>query len=198
VVANALSAGLVLATVFAAAFDPGAIGVSTTLPTFLGIRVAAQDARAAANLDLALGALGAYRAEHGSSDGFDAAAGASLAPDVAWVDGLPTDELAVGVYRDGGAVQMLVHSGSGAALCGQMRDGRTYGSVPAPNGGPTRAARSAIAICGAEPLTQTDTRPPDVGSLCKGVDDGAIMLCRRVQDLVDQVSTSPTAVSIYG
>jgi hypothetical protein len=198
VVANALGVGLVLATVVAAASDPGSIAISTTLPTFLGVRVAAQDARAVANLGLALDALGTFEATHGSSDGFDAATGERLAPELAWADGFPTEELAVGVQRDpDGAVRVLVHSGSGAALCGRLGDGPTFGSVPPPNGGPMHAARSAIAVCGTEPLTLAATRPPDVARLCAGIDDGAILICRRVQDLVARVSASPTAVALY-
>jgi hypothetical protein len=185
VVVNALAAALLLASVLAARFDPLGIQIGTSLPTYLGARELAQDVRTKTNLAGAIEALDAYRAEHGTYRGFDAAAGESSIPELAWSDVPTGEELVVRIAEtSGSSARVLANSGSGAVFCAEASaSGARYGEgsrVPL-----------ALASCDSTPFTAASFRMLDVEAFCDGVDDGAILLCRSVQRLIRQILATP-------
>jgi len=177
---NAIALTLVALSVVAVRTDPLPIQVAVSLPTYLGERELAQDVRTKLNLDEALLAMRAYRAEHGTYGGFDAAIGESVAPELAWSDGPAGSELVVGVtIATGDRAQVVAASGSGATFCLQATGATTtYGFVDP--GGPA----AARATCASTPWSPAATRMFDVGALCDGADDQTILICRVVQQLL--------------
>src|SRR5205085_7523384 len=68
-VVNAIAAGALGVTLLMHVFDPLGIEIGTTLPTFLGARIAVTDLRARMDLHEALAAMERYRNENGSYSG---------------------------------------------------------------------------------------------------------------------------------
>ena len=181
------AAGLLVVSILAAGLDPLGIEIATSLPTYLGPRVQAQDVRAKMNLTQALSAMESYRAEQGTFRGFDAAAGETLAPGLAWSDTPTGDRLVVRIARMTATIaQVVTVSGSGSAFCAEMtRAGLTYGVA--------QRVVLARAACGSEPLDAAALRMIDVDTFCDNADDTAIVLCRYVQRLLRETLASPIA-----
>jgi hypothetical protein len=165
------------------------------LPTYLGIRDRAQDARAVMNVIAALDAAAAQRA--GTRSRFDAEAGATSAPSLRWSDGPAERELTVAVLRSTPTlVRVGTISASGAAVCGQASadDGwaPTYG-VGSSRGtlGARRAFTEAVARCGDRPLDADAVPDLPVDTMCDGIDRDGIIICRAVQHLVLEILASP-------
>lgn len=186
VVLNALAGALLLVSVFAARFDPLGIQIATSLPTYLGARELTQDVRTKTNLSLAIAAMEEYRADHDTYRGFDAAAGESTVPELAWSDGPTGEELVVRITEASNTgAQVVARSGSRTVFCAQTSSaGSTYGEA---EGGRVGLARAA---CGSTPLTADALRMFDVEGLCVGVDE-AIVLCRSVQRLIRETLATP-------
>jgi hypothetical protein len=185
-VLNALAGALLLVSAFAARFDPLGIQIATSLPTYLGVRELAEDVRTKTNLSLAIAAMEEYRADHDTYRGFDAAAGESTVPELAWSDGPTGEELVVRITEASATTaQVVARSGSRTVFCAQTSSaGSTYGEA---EGGRVGLARAA---CGSTPLTSDALRMLDVEGLCVGVDE-AIVLCRSVQRLIRETLATP-------
>src|SRR5207302_7122444 len=134
---------------------PAPIQLAIPIPTFLGERFYVQDLRAKLNLQEGLDAVAAYRAGHGSPEGFDAAIGEQAVPALAWTDGVPAESLRVGVVTGPTpGVQLVSLSDSGRAFCvrpdleglGAVTYG-TGGEVEG-NGTPKAAVAQAMTSCG--------------------------------------------------
>jgi hypothetical protein len=197
-VANAVAVGLIAVSVIAFAGDPLPAQIATALPTYVGVRTAADDVRARMNLDLATRAIDSYRIERGSFAGFDAAAAAAREPELRWLDGRNADapELAIQVVASGpNAVRVATISASGSVYClRRSTDGTTYGSATRRAGRPTGALlRAALASCGSTPWTAAVLRPPPVASMCDEVDDSSYLICRMVQVLESETLARPSA-----
>jgi hypothetical protein len=198
VVVNAVAVGLLAVSVIAASADPLPARIGTALPTYLGIRERAQDARSKQNLLQALDAANAFRAAAGSAAGFDAVGGQVLQPALRWSDGaVPERDLTVSVLRSTpNLVRVATVSASGAAFCAQATsaDGwsATYGAG-ARHGteGVARSLREAVARCAAEPFSAADLPELPVATLCDGLDRDGIIICRSVQHLVESILSSP-------
>ena len=136
VVLDALGVGMLAVSLIAVRNDPLPIQISASLPTFLGVREVAFDARTEMNLLLAVDALERYRAERGSFAGFDADAGERLAQEMAWTDRMqvawPLRVSVAEVSRSDATV--VIRSATGSVFCART-DGSsaTYGSA-APRG----------------------------------------------------------------
>jgi hypothetical protein len=182
---NVSAAGLLIVSVLAAGFDTLGIEIAVSLPTYLGPRIQAQDVRTKMNLRQAIRAMEAYRTREGTFRGFDAEAGESLAPELAWADAATGEPLAVRVTRTTAtAGQVVALSGSGSAFCAETTAaGVTYGVG--------KGVASARAACTSETLDASALRTIDIGTLCDGVDDGSILLCRSVQRLLRDTLASP-------
>lgn len=89
VMVNAIALGLLIVAQIMFVSDPLPAEIGTSLPTFLGVRQRANEARAMMNVGDALDATDRYVSAHGSLEGFDAAAGERLAPALGWTDGVP-------------------------------------------------------------------------------------------------------------
>jgi hypothetical protein len=195
VVVNTIAVGLVLVSIVAASADPLPTQLSTPLPTYLGIRDRAQDARAVMNVIQALDAAAAHRANDGLR--FDAAAGAAYEPSLRWREGPSERDLTVAVLRGTPTlVRVGTISASGAAVCAQATavDGwaPTYG-VGASQGtqGTRRALGEAVAHCGDRPLTDDAVPDLPVGTMCDAVDRDSLVICRSVQHLVREILDAP-------
>jgi hypothetical protein len=196
VVLNAVAVALLLLSAIAVRTDPLPIQISTSLPTYLGVREAAEDTRAEMNLLVAIDALDTYRGDHGSFAGFEPATGERLAPSVDWsnsVGGWPLDVAVVDVSAVDARV--VVGSTTGAVYCART-DGRvaTYGSATSERGKVLDAAvvRRAVAACDSTPLTEDAARTLDMGQECAVADEQALVVCRSVQRLVERTLASPT------
>jgi len=184
---NVSAAGLLVVSILAAGLDPLGIEIATSLPTYLGPRVLAQDVRTKMNLTRAISAMESYRAEQGTFRGFDAAAGETLAPEIAWSDSPTGDMLAVRIARTTATIaQVVTVSGSGSAFCAETTlAGVTYGVA--------RRVALARAACQSEPLDAEALRMIDIDTFCNNADDTAIVLCRYVQRLMRETLASPVA-----
>lgn len=184
---NVSAAGLLVVSILAAGLDPLGIEIATSLPTYLGPRVVAQDVRTKMNLTQAISAMESYRAEQGTFRGFDAAAGETLTPELAWSDSPTGDMLVVRIARTTATTgQVVALSGSGRAFCAETTHaGVTYGVA--------RRVALARAACGSEPLDAAALRMIDIDSFCDNADDTAILLCRMVQRLLRETLASPVA-----
>src|SRR5262249_92874 len=157
-------------SVLAAAFSPLPAQLAEALPTYVGLRVDAQDLRAKMNLKEGLSAMDSFRDARGSYAGFDAAAGQRIDDGLAWHHDPPV--------RFGPATQPAVHvvaararraellalSGSGSAFCiredlqAGQRPRITYGvGEPPERGAPASrgaaAVTAALTACGSVPWT---------------------------------------------
>jgi hypothetical protein len=184
---NVSAAGLLLVSILAAGLDPLGIEIATSLPTYLGPRVLAQDVRTKMNLSTAISAMEAYRDEQGTFRGFDASAAEMLAPELAWSDSPTGDMLVVRIARTTATTgQVVALSGSGSAFCAETTPaGVTYGVA--------RRIAPARAACGSESLDAASLRMIDIDTLCDHAEDGAILLCRSVQRLLHETLASPVA-----
>jgi hypothetical protein len=138
--------------------------------------------------------MDAYRAEHGTYRGFDAAVGEDALPALAWSDGVPSEELVVGVtIASEDRAQLVALSQSGAAFCVQAVTVPSGGNVTDVTYGSSdrKDLAGARADCGSTPFTSAATRMFDVGAMCVGVDDQTILICRAVQKLIRTTLRSP-------
>lgn len=83
---NGFAVGALVVSLIAFRGDPLPVQLDTTLPTYLGQRVAVQDVRVKMNLLMAIEAMDEYRAASGSYRGFDAKIGSQVQPKLAWTD----------------------------------------------------------------------------------------------------------------
>ena len=177
--------------------DPLPVQVGTSLPTYLGERVQAQDVRTKLDLRQALAAMDGFAATNGTYRGFDATAGRALDPSLAWSDGHlasngsePVRALTMSVESaTGGTARIAALSESGTAFCiertgdGSIRYGGGGGET---EGEPHLAAfELAVALCGSTPWSQAAVRMPDTTRMCDGLDrSGGYLICRMVQVLI--------------
>lgn len=200
VMVNAVAVGLLIVSVIAASADPLPARIGTALPTYLGIRERAQDARSKQNLLQALDAATAFRAVAGSASVFDAAAGRVLDAALRWSDrAVPERDLTMSVLRSTpNLVRVATVSPSGATFCAQATAAAgwsaTYGTGPQRGAqGIAGSMREAVARCGDEPFSAADLPELPVATLCDGIDRDGIILCRSVQHLVESILVSPRA-----
>jgi hypothetical protein len=186
---NALAAAVLVVSVIAQRADPLPVQISMSLPTFLGARELANDVRAKTNLALAADALDAHRSAGGTYRGSDAELGEAAAPALAWSDGVPAEDLVVGLVASSRASATLVaRSESGAAFCVTTSiAGRTLGV-----GDGVREARAA---CASAAFTSADLATLDLGPICAQVDEAAVLLCRSVQRLTEEILATPALPS---
>lgn len=184
---NVSAAGLLVVSILAAGLDPLGIEIATSLPTYLGPRVVAQDVRTKMNLTEAIAAMESYRAEQGTFRGFDATAAETLAPELAWSDSPTGETLVVRIARTTATTgQVVVLSGSGSAFCAETTlAGVTYGVA--------RGVALARDACESEPLDAAALRMIEIDTFCDNADDTAILLCRMVQRLLRETLASPVA-----
>lgn len=192
---NAGAVGLLIVAILAARYDPLPIQISTSVPTYLGQRQAANDVRALMNLDVAIGALEAYRLDAPTYVGFDAAIGEAHAGELRWLDRVTHNPLVVTVAEAGPSrAVVLAQSGSGRMYCAQTTgDAARYGYAehrPPSAGGATLAER-ALASCGATAFIADAIRLFDVSAMCEGVQDQGILICRASQRLIRDILASP-------
>jgi hypothetical protein len=195
-VLNAVAVALLVVSLLAARYDPLPVQIATPLPTLLGARVHAQDARTMTNLSEAIDVAQSYREANGTFDGFDAAAGELAAPAFRWLDRVTHQPLVLTVASaEEDSVRFLAQSASGPMFCMQRADeGVTYGAAeqrPPSVADPTLAER-AMQACGSTPFTPRALAMFDVGAMCDGADDQVILLCRSVQKLIRETLASPT------
>jgi hypothetical protein len=192
VVLNALAAGALAVSVIVFMGDPLPAAQSTTLPTFLGLRTQAADARVKLDLRMAISALDEYAARHGSYSGFTAAAGASIEPKLAWLDGAdaagasgsPPSQTMMIAFRSAGMVKIAALS-EGRAFCMERTLSRiSYGtSQPAGWIHPgAHQVQEAISVCRSTLWTDSAVHIPDTSLMCDGFDPyGGYVTCRMVQ-----------------
>ncbi|MGZ4150239.1 MAG: hypothetical protein ACXVQJ_09390 [Actinomycetota bacterium] len=195
VVLHALALGLVAVSVVAASADPLGIQIGTALPTYLGLRERAQDVRAKEDLLAALRSFDTYRFTHGFARGFEAAQGRVGNPSLLWADSATqAGHLTMSVVRATPTlVRIVTLSASGAAFCAQS----TRSSGWSPTYGSGAGSDRAVALdraetrCGAAPLTRATIPVLPVATLCDGVDQDQIILCRAVQHVVEDTLADP-------
>jgi hypothetical protein len=198
---NTIAVGLLSASWIMFVADPLPSNVSASLPTYLGVRVAAQDLRTKLDLRQAVAAMDAYRAAHGTFLGFDAADGVQAAPSLAWTDGVrpyaserePYLTMSVISATDRRA-RVAAVSASGTAFCLERVVGGelSYGSSSAMEPAVRLALKQAIENCGAAPWTAAAIRPLETERMCDGLDpESGYLLCRMVQVVIaDTLSQS--------
>jgi hypothetical protein len=192
VVLNAFAVALLALSMLAVRTDPLPIQISTGLPTYLGERALADDVRTKMNLGIAIDAMRAYRAEHGTFVGFDAAAGERAASALDWQDGASGDGLVVGIVAaDAARARIVASSDSGRAFCMQAVTRSAGASVTYGSAGHDDVDR-AMGRCASTDWTPAAVRMFDVDAMCSGADDQVIIICRSVQRLVRTTLASPT------
>jgi hypothetical protein len=204
VVMNAIAVGLLSVSWIMFVADPLPANVSASLPTYLGVRVAAQDLRTKLDLRQAVAAMDAYRAAHGTYLGFDAADGAHAAPSLAWTDGVRPDASEREPYLTMSVVsatdrraRVAAVSASGTAFCLERVVGGelSFGSSEAMEPVARLAMKQSIENCGAVPWTAAATRPLETERMCDGLDpESGYLLCRMVQVVIADTlaQTKPT------
>jgi hypothetical protein len=196
VVLNAIAVGIVASSLIAFASDPYPVQIGVALPTYLGAQIQAQDVRAKLDLRRAIGAMDGYAETHGGYPGFDAAAGRTVDPGLAWSDRAtegtgPALTIAI-VATSADTARVATTSESGAAFCIERADGSLrYGTAPAGPG----ALATAIARCGSTAWSAEAVRRLDVAGFCDGVDRGGYLLCRMVQVLIVDTMNRPGPVA---
>jgi hypothetical protein len=201
VVLNATAIGLLAVTTIMFQADPLSIQISTALPTYLGVRVRAQDVRTRQNLAIAMDTMSAYGAAHGTFRGFDADTGSaehhelnwSNLADVTTVNPAVPLNVIVATATDTRA-RILARSSSGAVFCiGDSSSGiRTYASVP---GGledpPPGALTSALHACGDAQWTAGLTTLMPTAGMCDTVGETSYFVCRMTQALMVDIERTP-------
>jgi hypothetical protein len=180
------------------------VQIGTPLPTYLGIRDRAQDARAKLNLLDALEAATAFRASNPEPATFDAATGRVLEPSLRWTDSAraPRSLTVIVLRASSDLVRLATLSASGAAICTQATRAAgwapTYG-VGEQHGtdGAARSLADAVNGCDHEPFTSATVPSLPVDTMCDGIDRDGIIICRAVQHLVREILASPTGRSVY-
>jgi hypothetical protein len=194
---NAAAAGFLAVSLIIFRADPGPIQLATALPTYLGARNVVMDVRTKLDLRMALIVMDAYRADHGSYRGFDAAVGRAADPSLQWSDGVPPEAAVFGddhpdvaiVSATSDQAGVVGLSSSGIAFCVQRSAGDlTYGSgvtpASAPPSGVTALHRAATA-CGSIPWSADAVRRFPIDGMCDGLDPtGGYLMCRVVQALM--------------
>ena len=194
---NAAAAALLVVSMVMFHADPLPVQVGTSLPTYLGERVQAQDVRTKLDLRQALATMDGFAAANGTYRGFDAKAGGAVDPSLAWSDGHlasndsePVRALTMSIESaTGGTARIAALSESGTAFCiertgdGSIRYGSGGGE---PEGERHLAAfERAIVLCGSMPWSQAAVRMPDTTRMCDGLDpSGGYLICRMVQALI--------------
>lgn len=187
VVANAAAAGLLIVAFLAPRYDPLPVQVSEILPTYLGARVLAQDVRAKTNLRDAIVAMDAYRAETGTYVGFGTATGEDLVPAIVWSDEASTETLVVGVtVVSDERARVLTTSASGSAFCIQSAGGIV--TIGAGNSIAGAGRHCADALWSPQELAMVD-----LGAICDEAPAFSVLLCRSVEQLIDEILATPTS-----
>ena len=193
-VLNASMVGLVVVSLAVFRGDPLPTQVATTLPTYLGERIQAQDVRTKLDLRRAIADMDAYAARSGTYRGFDARSGALADPALAWSDGAaaaPALTVAV-VAATGRTARVAALSDSGGAFCVERLPGGDlrYGGVAGDGTGAIATLDRAIARCGSTPWSAAAVRRLDASTMCDGIDpQGGYLMCRMVQVLIAQTMT---------
>jgi hypothetical protein len=194
-VLDALAVALLLVSLVLFRADPMPSQVSASIPTYLGLRIHAQDVRAKLDLRRAVAAADAYGSGHGTFAGFDAAAASSADPALEWQDGLPREgnapALTISILRASPTeARLSALSESGAAFCIQTsRSGETtFGQASQGGSSPPRppreVLRAAARACGSTPWTDAAVAMPPTATMCDGLDPtGGYLTCRMVQAL---------------
>ncbi len=198
VVLNAVGAGMLMVSLVMFRADPLPIQIGVVLPTYLGERVTEQDVRTKMDLRQAMTAMDAYRSQHGTYRGFDAATGSAADSTLAWHDwpltadasgSVPVLTMSI-VSASGRRARIAALSASGTAFClertgtGRLTLGSSIGSEGFGAGDATKALRQAAAHCDSTPWTPAAIRPFPVASLCDGMAPyGSYLICRMVQAL---------------
>jgi len=203
---QAVAAGLLAVSVVIFVGDPSPVAFEEPLPTYLGLRTAAQDLRVKTDLFTAASAMIAYRDTHGTDRGFDAAAGARAVPSLVWLPA-PSSDREIRAYQASaiavisappGAPRIAAFSESGRVFCVQRSpQGRlTFGMGRGPgSGSPTVGAwREAVAGCGGRPWTSNTLAQLPTEGMCDGLDVGYLM-CETVEALVAETLHAPAAVA---
>jgi hypothetical protein len=203
-VLDAIAVALIAISLVAFRTDPILAQLNTNLPTYLGVRVRAQDVRTKLDLRQAIAAMDSYATAHGGYRGFDAVAGRRADPSLAWIDGhraadgsghVPALTMSI-ESASANSARVAALSFNGDAFCLQRTTGGvlTYGRSMAAGGGAATIGR-AIESCGSIPWSREAVSMPDVTHLCDGLGpaDGYV-LCRMVQVLVVSTmkQTKPT------
>jgi hypothetical protein len=82
------------------------------------------------------------------------------------------------------SAQVVARSPTGSTFCAETSSaGVTYGSA--------RSLPGARAACSSAPLTAHALRTVEIETLCDGIDDDAILLCRSVQRVVREILATP-------
>lgn len=197
VVLDAFAIGMLAVSMIIFQGDPLPGAQATVLPTYLGLRVQAADARAKMDLRMAVVTLDSYAAAYGNYVGFDAARATAIDPSLVWRDGTDPSgawavfpSLTMAIVPDSSArVRIVAVSEGGEAFCMQRTPRAIrFGS----SGQPGEANRSqsalvnlAIANCDAKPWRASAVRVTDTSNMCEGLDPfGGYVTCRMVQALV--------------
>ncbi len=191
VIANALAGGLVAVSLIAARFDPLPVQISTSLPTYLGLRNLVADVSVRTELRDGLAAIDAHYADHGTYRGFDV----QQAPRVSWLEGSLADpERTFGsentglevVLADDNSAELVGLSSSGRVICARAEHAEggssvmTWG-VSADIGSIASRLSRATQACGDRPLDTTALRTFPIDELCPDVDASDVVGCRSMQ-----------------
>lgn len=192
VVLNAGAAGLLVVSMLAYRFDPLPVQIAIALPTFLGERQFAQDVRAKMNLEEAIGAMDAYHAARDTYRGFDAATGETAVPELAWSERATGENLVVAVAAaTASRAQVVAASGSGKVFCVQALADDVGGSTVTYGVGD--GLGEARTNCGDTPWTPRATAMFPMETMCDGVVNETIVICRAVQHLLRETLDTPAA-----
>jgi hypothetical protein len=200
VIPHAVAAGVLAVSVVIFVGDPYPIALAEALPTYAGLRTAAQDLRLKMDLRRAMTAVDLD--EQGNAGPFDAAAGELAVPALAWapppmsdrkIQAFPDLTMAV-TASPHGSERIAAFSESGRAYCIQRSASGTltYGWGDRPKTGlPAGGAwHEAVASCGDRPWTSATLAPLPIEEMCDGVSVG-YLICRTVQGMVAETLHSP-------
>jgi hypothetical protein len=187
-VLNGLAVGVLAVSLIAFWADPLPVQLGTSLPTFLGERVAVQDVRVKMNLQMAIVAMDRYRATAGTYRGFDAKLASQVQPELAWTDDPKVASTPLWtwiVQADGDVARVAAASESGNAFCVErgprgLRYGEAEGDVSeVPR---VELLRDAVSACAATAWSTSAVQMPPFETMCEGLDPvGGYLICRMVQ-----------------
>jgi heat shock protein HslJ len=203
-VLNALAVSVIAISLIASRNDPMLVWNSTSLPTFTGESVMAQDSRTKLDLFEAIAAADSFRTKTGSYRGFNASVGAGIDPTLAWTDAvapvrtlaflpvLPTEKVGT-LPSSANRVRLVSVSPSGTYFCMQRQGSGpiTYGVGDASSGNSSVARMNqALATCSDIRWGPSSAPNPARAMSCDPSTFG-YMLCRLVQANIQQVMLAP-------
>jgi type II secretory pathway pseudopilin PulG len=198
---NAAAIGLLAVSTIMFHADPLSVQISTSLPTFLGARVRAQDVRTRQNLAVAMEAMSDYRATHGTFRGFDASAGKAQQDALGWTNlsdvsaANPAAPLSVIVASATDTrARILARSPSGSVFCigDSAGESRTYAAVSGGlEGTPPGALTSALRGCAGAQWTTGLTTSMPTADMCDAVGETSYFMCRMTQALLIDIERQP-------